>query len=607
MKKIFNLILILGFSVMSFSQMYIGNGTYTFLNDSYMFITQDVSIQSGGHLYLRNTSQLLQGGTASLNSGNGVLSVFQEGTVNNFQYNYWCSPVGNGVGNGLANNRFGISLLHRPISLINSSPSQILPMSNYNGTSNPLAIAPYWIYKFITSSAYAQWVSVGGNQTLLPGEGFTMKGSAGNDLIVVDADGVPNNSGSSQRYDFRGRPNDGNISVAVLSDNFTLVGNPYPSAIDLNAYLLDPANAAVINGTAYFWEQSVVNSHYLNQYQGGYGKYTVGGGYLPADIWTYNGDGTFNTDTGINGNAYERRFTPIGQGFMVMGSSNGVATMRNSFRVFVKESVANSSEFARQQNSNSDIYNNTSEFFPEIPNVAGIDYTSVSKGYAPQVRINATVNDSGIIHTALGFGHQYTDGFDYSADARATSDNAPYSFYFVLNDSEHEFAMSLTSFDIEKKLPIGFRNNTPATFRIKSDQFLYGFDENINIYIHDKITDLYYDIKNNYFETSLPAGNNNTRYEITFQNSTLNNPDVTISNLEIFHNTDLSILQIENPNLTQISSITLHDVTGKLLLHLKNLEVKSNYQISTSNFSNGVYLVNVTNYENKKFSKKILK
>lgn len=573
-----------------------------------MYVSQDVSIESGGYMYLRNKSQLLQGGNASVNSGNGVLSVFQEGTVNNYQYNYWCSPVGNGAGNGLINNRFGISLLHRPVSLINSTPAQILPMSNYNGTANPLAIAPYWIYKFITSSAYAQWISVGSNQVLLPGEGFTMKGTAGTDLNIVDADGVQNNSGSLQRYDFRGRPNDGDISVAVLTDNFTLVGNPYPSAIDLNAYLLDPANATVINGTAYFWEQSVVNSHYLNQYQGGYGKYTVGGGYLPADIWTYNGDGTFNTDTGINGNAYERRFTPIGQGFMVMGSSNGVATMRNNFRVFVKESITNSSEFARQQNSNSDIYNNTSEFFPEIPNVADIDYTLVSKGYAPQVRINAIVNDSGIIHTALGFGNQYTDGFDYSADARATSSNAPFSFYFVLNNSEHEFAMSLTSFDIEKKLPIGFRNNTPATFRIKADQFLYGFDENINIYVHDKITDLYYDIKNNYFEATLPEGNNNTRYEITFNTENqLNINDFDFNSVFVFYNQTNQEICLINNEMKNIIDFNIYNLNGKLLFSKFNLGKSLKYTFSMSSFSSSTYIIIVKTDDGKILCKKILK
>jgi hypothetical protein len=444
-----------------------------------------------------------------------------------------------------------------------------------------------------------------------------MKGTSGTDNTVAQAaedenitlPGIQpfqNNSGSRQRYDFRGKPNDGNMSIPVSAGNFTLVGNPYPSAIDLNAYLTDPANAAVINGTAYFWEQSVVNTHVLNQYQGGYGKYTVGGGYLPADIWSYNGDGTYNTDTGANGTAYQRRFTPIGQGFMVMGAAAGNVTMRNSFRIFVKEGAGNFSEFARTAEPANSVYDENSEFFPEIPNVAGIDYTQVRKGYAPQLRINAIVNNVGIVHTALGFGNQYSDGFDYSADARATSDSAPYSFYFVLNESPLEYAMSLTSFDIDKRLPIGFRNNETATFKIKVSDILYGFDANQNIYIHDKITDIYYDIKNSTFEMTLPAGDNRTRFEVTFKNSTLSTPIEEIETMFVVaQNNDNEMLTLYNTQLKDISSLEVYDVTGKLILKKANLGTNPEYGFSTASYSTGVYVVKVATKDNLSVSKKV--
>jgi hypothetical protein len=54
--------------------------------------------------------------------------------------------------------------------------------------------------------------------------------------------------------------------------------------------------------------------------------------------------------------------------------------MKNTFRVFVKEGVLNQSQFARtNENSFSDVYNTDSEFFPEIPNVAGTDYTTIKR------------------------------------------------------------------------------------------------------------------------------------------------------------------------------------------------------------------------------------
>lgn len=596
-------------SLTAFSQMYVSPNSYVFVNDQFMYVKQDVNLQNDGNLFLRNNSQLLQGTTgAGANTGAGKLSVFQEGTVNNFQYNYWCSPVGNASAT-VGNEPFGITMLNRPTGLTTSTPAGILATNNYNGTANPLAIAPYWIWRFITSNAYAQWAYVGAATAINAGEGFTMKGTSGTDATIAQAaENVQNNSGSRQRYDFRGKPNDGTISVPVSNGNFTLVGNPYPSAIDLNLYLLDPANAALIDGVAYYWEQSVVNTHVLNQYQGGYGKYTAGGGYLPADIWTYNGDGTYNTDTGANGAVCQRRFTPVGQGFMVMGSAAGNVTMKNIFRTFVKEGVANFSEFARTSELSNSIYDENSEFFPEIPNVAGIDYTQVRKGYAPQLRINAIVNNVGIIHTALGFGDQYTDGVDYSADARATSDGAPYGFYFVLNDATNEYAMSLTSFDVDKRLPVGFRNNEQATFKINVADVMYGFNPNQNVYIHDKVTGIYYDIKNGIFDMVMPAGDNRTRYEITFKNTdvVLNNPTDVADAFTVFQNNENGMLTIYNTLNKDITSLMMYDVTGKLVLNKANLGKAVSYEFSTSALSDGVYVVKTKTRDNLDVSKKVI-
>ena len=139
------------------SQMYVSPNSYVFVNNQFVFVKQDLNLQNNSNFYLRNSSQLLQGTSSNgANTGAGKLSIFQEGTVNNFQYNYWCSPVGNASAT-VGNEPFGITMLHRPTALTTSTAATILPTSNYNGTSSPLAIAPYWIWRFITSTAYAQW------------------------------------------------------------------------------------------------------------------------------------------------------------------------------------------------------------------------------------------------------------------------------------------------------------------------------------------------------------------------------------------------------------------------------------------------------------------
>ena len=606
MKK--NALLLFGFLTCFsvFSQMYVSPNSYVFVNNQFMYVEQDVNLQNNGNFYLRNNSQLLQGTSGSgANTGLGKLSIFQEGTVNNFQYNYWCSPVGS-ASISVGNDPFGISLLHRPTGLTTSIPVGILPSNNYNGTSSPLSIAPYWIWKFVTSSAYSQWSYVGPATIINSGEGFTMKGTSGTDAIIADAnENVQNNSGSNQRYDFRGKPNDGTITASVSASNFTLVGNPYPSAIDINSYLLDPSNAAVINGQAYFWEQVVVNTHILSQYQGGYGIYNpVTQIYTPAAFWTYDGAG--NQTGGIPfgaGTSFERRFSPVGQGFMVMGTANGNVTMKNAFRVFVKEGVASQSQFARN-NSNSDVTNTDSEYYPEIPNVAGIDYTQIKKGPAPYIRIHAMYNNGGVRPTTIAFLDTATDGFDYGADGRSPSSEAA-EFYYILNDMPHEYVATAVKFDINKRIPVGFRCASATNFKVQVKDVV-NFDQNQEVYLHDKVNDIYYDIKNGIFDMTLPAGDNKTQFEVTFKNTTLSTPLEDVDAMFVVaQNNENEALMLYNTQNKDITSLELYDVTGKLIIKKENIGTVSEYKISTSSYSTGVYVVKLATNDNLSISKKI--
>ncbi|MGK4566899.1 hypothetical protein [Flavobacterium sp. 3HN19-14] len=205
-------LLVLCFSLYkSAAQLHLLPSNYLYVNDRTVFVNNAIELQDGTGIYLRNEAQLLQGDhPASDNNGNGKVSVFQEGSTNNFQFNYWCSPVGN-ASSFKGNENFGITMLHSPIDSLQSTPVAVT--SGYDGTASPLTIAEYWIFKFLQSSAYSGWEQVGSQNMLLPGEGFTMKGTAGADATMVL--GVENNPGSRQRYDFRGKPNDGDVHRAV--------------------------------------------------------------------------------------------------------------------------------------------------------------------------------------------------------------------------------------------------------------------------------------------------------------------------------------------------------------------------------------------------------
>lgn len=637
MKRFFNINIVL-FLVLfliginkSNGQIFVSNNSYVFNKSSLVYSRGNLELNgANSNFYLRNEGQFLQGTTGvSTNVGLGNLSVFQEGTSNNYGYNYWCSPIGN-ASTSSGNESFGISMLKLPA---NSTAfiNPIISATTYDGLSGTasLTIASYWIYKFLASDNYSQWISVGSASIIQPGEGFTMKGTTGSDTTNPGEIQV-NNPGNAQRYDFRGKPNDGNINISVAAPtigtqypNSTLTGNPYPSAINLNYFLLEnsgynvnyttgavttggPVN--VINGNAYFWEHiKPATSHFLSSYVGGYGIYVPNnvnanspGTYTPATWNTFNIDGSLNVTGGSTGSNYKRMFSPIGQGFMVQGTANGTAQMKNVYRTFVKEGVASNSQFER--NSSTNETNN----WDEIPNVAGVDYTQFSKDEVPQIKIHTILNNQYTREAILAFNPFTTDGYDNAMDAATPDDNLPNDVYFSLANSDKPFVISTIPFDINKRIPFTIKSNQQSTFKIGVADII-NFTDADNVYLYDGLTGVYHDIKNGFYEVTLPQGIHANRYEVTFLNTDaldVNNP--IKESLFVFQDNTNSLLTISNPNLLEIKNIQLFDISGKQIFDKQKLEANSNYEFSTASLSEGVYLVKINTMENQVKTQKII-
>lgn len=566
-----------------------------YVSNAGIYVKQNVNIESTGNIYLRNEAQLLQGTTSSsTNFGLGKISLFQEGSGNQYQYNYFCSPVG-GVSAGSGNLPFGISMLNRPTTETNSTPAITTAQPGYNGTSNPLKIEPYWIWKFLSGGSYTDWVHAGNNSTIAAGEGFTMKGTMGIDSTSIF--GVQNNpDGSHQRYDFRGRPNDGDITINVLNNQFTLTGNPYPSAIDLSAFLFDATNTT---GTAYFWESDKsVNSHFVYDYVGGYGTFSpvsLGGTgiYVPATFYTYDAAGNpiASSGSGVN---YERRFSPVGQGFMVMGSANGTAIMKNQYRTFVKEGVSNFSQFEK---------NSAQSQSPNIASVSNFDYRTVSSLPIPQIRFKNTIGINGAQIIALGFDSLATDGVDFGKDAPSPKELTEQEFYFLQNNKP--YVINVIDFDVNKRIPVGFRNQQVATYKISVAEMI-NFTGTSTVYLHDKINDIYLDIVNNVYEITLPIGDNKTQYEITFRNSSaLSISDNAITDFDVLQNNSTQTLNILNSKNLNLLEVSLFDMAGKLVLNKSKLGTKQFYKINTSGIAEGIYIAKLLSEDGKYQSKKI--
>ncbi len=593
--KHIGLLLVLAFNL-SFSQVYVSNNSFIFNRGSVVYVTGNVELNgANSNFYLRNEGQLLQGTTStSANRGLGKLSVFQEGTSDNFDYNYWCSPVGNASA-AVGNENFGIGMLNRPTSVIASTP--VTTTNSFDGsTSNTtLDISKRWIWKYLSSNVYdpggAGWIYVQDLPTLAAGQGFTMKGTSGTDNTNVGEVAV-NNPGGAQRYDFRGKPNDGNITVGVDINKLTLTGNPYPSALHVNAFLLDPTNTA-FDRTAYYWEHDkTVNSHLIAQYRGGYGTYSPislvsNGLYVPATFNTYNNDGTLNTTGASSGLAIERKYAPIGQGFMVKGTALGTVTIRNSHREYYREAGA-LSQFERLANTTQD-----------APQTGAGAINTVS-----HIRLNTILNNQFTRQMALAFVPEATMGVDPGIDSRSPDGDAlPNDAFFVINNDR--YVIEGINFSVEKRVPLGVKVTGNSNFKFSLLEVV-NFDENQPVYIYDAETNLYHNLKSGDYSVNLSEGTHLNRFEVTFMDGTLNTSNLISTNLEIVQNNSTQVLTISNPNSIDLKSASLYDIAGKKIIEKTELGNERVFEIATSSISEGVYIIQLLAQDGQTMSQKII-
>ena len=584
-------IICLSFSINLVAQLSVRNDSYIFVNDEIVFVEDYINLEeSTTKLYLRNEGQLVQGSGSTGNSGIGELSVQQDGTVNQWSYNYWCSPVGNVDLNSTLNRDFRVNLIDDPLiitpSLIDSQDAVFT--TSYNGISSPLTISDSWLWTYVTSSNYSDWEYVGPTGNVKKGLGFTMKGMG---------TGVFGN----QLYEFRGKPNNGDILNTVAPAKWTLVGNPYPSAIDALDLIHDPQNTSSINGVLYYWEQQPGNgstgSHYIADYVGGYASYTISAGgvesFTKATFITYLENGLPSALPGTISPTTKRarRYIPIGQGFMVRGVANSNLLLSNNHRVYYKESSADS-EFFRSSNINS---NNSAD-----------TYDAEASFYVPgdykRFRVYVDFNDIYTRELLMNFHATATSGFDYGLEAVSPEGVASDAYWIGENIP---YTIQAFNFESSLKIPLVINLNEAKSIRIRISD-IQNFDVTQPIYIHDIENGIYLDLRTQDFEMNLPQGNYSNRFEVTFEAETLNITEVEINNLNIFQNNNEFELTVLNPTLLDVKGISLYDINGKQVFNYSNLELQNKYRFSTKSLSDGVYVASLDLGNAKVITKKVI-
>ncbi|MFK7832378.1 MAG: T9SS type A sorting domain-containing protein [Winogradskyella sp.] len=593
----------------SYAQLSVRNDNFLMVNDEIIFVNNAITLgETNSKFYLREEGQLIQGEEMSFNTGIGELSVYQSGNSSNYTYNYWCSPVGN---NSMAfgNESGRVNLIDEATNIITlqdplgtTSSVDVAFTSSHDGFSSPsLTISNRWLYTFSTSNNYSDWNYVGESSSILPGLGFTMKGVSGN---------------TNQLYDFRGKANNGTISNLIAADQFTLIGNPYPSAVDALLFIHDPQNTNLNNGPSplptttgalYFWEQSDEGSHYVSEYIGGYASYTISAAglesFVNAKFSAYDAAGNAvplaPSPGGNIGTKISKRYIPIGQGFMVEGASSAspgsMVYMKNAHRVYEKISDGNSLFFRSSSSETS-----TTDTNDPLYNEYGL---SIVPEDHKRFRLNVTFDDQYTRQLMHNFHQTATPGFDYGMEVKSPSDSATDASWIL---DTVPYTIQANAFDLELEIPVVIKAENQQQLRFSIFD-IQNFDESQPIYLHDIDNNIYVDLTQQDYDLNIDAGTFDSRFRIVFVNENTLSAETRLKDqFNILVNNNTSLFTILNPNLRDIASFQVYDMNGRLVLNHSISDIEDRYTYPSKNLSGGIYVANILLKNNTSLSKKLI-
>ncbi|MBF4473533.1 hypothetical protein [Flavobacterium sp. HJJ] len=379
-----------------------------------------------------------------------------------------------------------------------------------------------------------------------------------------------------QSVEFKGVPINGAVSIRSQGvDRTNLIGNPYPSAIDADSFILSNSDIVgndSLGGYLYFWThfsaRKINNEGTAYKYEAGdYAMYnlTGGGSTAPSSL------GTGVTPSGK---------IAAGQSFFVVSGLDDYFKFDNSLR-FDNGSALDNSQFFRQS-----------------------DTKKKAKLEKDRVWLNLT-NTEGIFKQLLvGYVTGATNDFDRLYDGPTLNSNAYVDFYSVNNSKGYTIQGRALPFDKGDIVPLGYKSTIAGTFQIGIDNTDGGM-VNQAIYLEDKLTNTIHDLKTGSYSFTTATGVFNDRFVLRYTNtSKLGTGDIVTKSKGFFVSIRNREIKINSFDQT-INSVKVYDMKGSLLYD-KNKVDKNEFIIDTLNASNQFMIVMVQLEDGKWLSEKII-
>ncbi|RAK23836.1 lamin tail-like protein [Flavobacterium aquaticum] len=520
------------------------NATFT-LNiqaDDYVLIQNDLTVN--GTLNVLNDGSLVQVNDLGVNTGN--ISYQRIASVKLQDYVYWSSPVSG----------FDVN-----------SISPLTP-AYYHWQWNPTILNP--------NGGEGNWVNA--STTMLGGKGYIVRAPSGfsntvnQNWTATFNNGVANNGVYTPTI---ARGTDLNAGTAgpngvmrtVNDDNWNLLGNPYPSAISIGAFLT--ANPQ-LDGFVRLWTHGTLPTSSVDPF---YNNFTYN--YSASDYIAINGAGATSGPGTLS-------VIGAGQGFFVLMDPGAATTTTATFNNAMRNIGYSNNQFYRSANV----------------------VNSAPGGNIERHRIwlDLVSPTNQTTRTLVAYVEGATEGKDRMFDA-LTDYKSAQNFYSLIDDQVMTIQGKGLPFYQEDKVPLGIKIASNGIYKIAIGAIDGLFEQGQNIYLEDKLLGIIHDLRQAPYSFTGTSGVVNNRFVLRYTNETLGNED--------FETLDNSVFVIGGDNLSvtstkeSIKDVMVYDVLGRLI---KNKQNVNSFNVSLNEIikTNSALIIYVTLENGKQIIRKVL-